>query len=82
MRGLKGVVQCNVLTGDSTAGNSKPELLEAQKPEVTMKETLSQETTKTWNIKNLILHGIELAVFVAALVLHPIYETKPVRALP
>lgn len=74
------MVQLNVLTGDSNAGNSNPEPLEAQKPEVTMKETSNQETTKIWNIKNLILHGIELAVLVAALVLHPIYETKPVRA--
>ena len=81
-RGLRGVVQCNVLTGESNAENSETELLEAQKTEETMEQISNQETTKAWNIKNLILHGIEIGVLAVALLLHPVYETKPVRALP
>lgn len=81
-RGLEGVVQCNVLTVKSNAGNSKTELYKAQKKEKTMEQTSNQETTKAWNIKNLILHGIEIAVLALALLLHPVYENKPVRALP
>lgn len=76
------MVQCNVLTVKSNAGNSKTELLEAQKTEETMEQKSNQETTKVWNIKNLILHGIEIGVLAVALLLHPVYETKPVRALP
>lgn len=81
-RGLKGVVQVSVLTGESNAGNSKTEPPTAQKTEEAMKETSNQETKKTWNIKNLILHGIEIVVLVVAMVFHPVYETQPVRALP
>lgn len=82
-RGLKGVVQCSVLTGESKpAGNSKTEPPKAQKVEEAMKETSNQETKKAWNISNLILYGVEIVILVVAMMLHPVYETKPVRALP
>lgn len=76
------MVQCSVLTGKSEAGNSKNEPPRAQKSEETMKETSNQETTKRLNVKNLILHGIEIAVLVLAFCLHPVYEKESVRALP
>lgn len=47
-----------------------------------MKETSNQETKKTWSIKNLILHGIEIVMLVVAMFFHPVYENQPVRALP
>lgn len=47
-----------------------------------MKETSNQETKKAWNISNLILYGVEIVILVVAMMLHPVYETKPVRALP
>lgn len=47
-----------------------------------MKEETNQGAKKTWNIKNLILNGIHMLVIVIALCVHPIYETKPVGALP